>query len=51
MPAPIDPSMAISGAEWQISPVEGVDSSTSGTGSATGGGFGTLLGDALGQLT
>jgi flagellar hook-basal body complex protein FliE len=51
MPGPIDPSMAISGAEWQIAPVEGVDSSTAGTGSATGGGFGTLLGDALGQLT
>jgi flagellar hook-basal body complex protein FliE len=51
MPGPIDPSMAISGAEWQIAPVEGVDSSTTGTGSATGGGFGTLLGDALGQLT
>jgi flagellar hook-basal body complex protein FliE len=51
MPAPIDPSMAISGAEWQIAPVEGVDSATTGTGSATGGGFGTLLGDALGQLT
>jgi flagellar hook-basal body complex protein FliE len=53
MPVPIDPSMAIGGAEWQIAPVEGVDSSTAGAGSATGagGGFGSLLGDALGALT
>ena len=51
MPAPIDPSLAIGGAEWQIAPIEGVESSSEATQATSGGGFGTLLGDALGQLT
>jgi flagellar hook-basal body complex protein FliE len=48
---PIDPSMAVGGAEWQIAPIEGVDSATTGTQGTTSTGFGSMLGDALGQLT
>jgi flagellar hook-basal body complex protein FliE len=51
MPAPIDPSLAVRGAEWQIAPIEGLESSQGATQAATGTGFGALLGDALGQLT
>jgi flagellar hook-basal body complex protein FliE len=40
---PVDPSMAVSGAEWQIAPLEQAPSET-------GGGFGGMLGDALGSL-
>jgi flagellar hook-basal body complex protein FliE len=51
MPAPIDPSLAVRGAEWQIAPIEGVESSTAGTQGTSDSGFGALLGDALGELT
>jgi flagellar hook-basal body complex protein FliE len=42
---PVDPSMAVSGAEWQIAPLEQTQAP-----SDTGGGFGDMLGDALGSL-
>lgn len=46
MPA-IDPSFSVSGAEWQIAPIE----STTPPQGATGGGFGSMLGNALDSLT
>jgi flagellar hook-basal body complex protein FliE len=42
---PVDPSMAVSGAEWQIAPLEQTQAP-----SDPGGGFGDMLGDALGSL-
>jgi flagellar hook-basal body complex protein FliE len=50
MPVPIDPSMAVGGAEWRIAPVEGAESTTSTPEGAAGSGFGSMLGDALGAL-
>ena len=51
MPLPIDPSLAVSGAEWQIRPIEGADAATqAGQGAQGGAGFGGMLGDALGSL-
>jgi flagellar hook-basal body complex protein FliE len=43
----IDPSFAVSGAEWQIQPVEGVQP----TGEAgSGSDFGSMLGDSISAL-
>jgi flagellar hook-basal body complex protein FliE len=51
MPLPIDPSMAVGGAEWQIAPLGGTDSAMEpAQQGATGSGFGGMLGDALGSL-
>ena len=50
MPAPIDPSMAVGGAEWQIAPVEGAGTAAPSPDAASGAGFGGMLGDALGSL-
>ena len=43
---PIDPSFAVSGAEWQIAPVE-APNATAGSDS----GFGQMLGDSIQSLT
>ena len=43
---PIDPSFAVSGADWQMPPVD-APSSTAGTDS----GFGQMLGDSIASLT
>ena len=55
MPMPIDTSMALSGAEWQIAPVEqpGAVGETGATqdGAGTGDAFGGLLGSAITSLT
>jgi flagellar hook-basal body complex protein FliE len=48
MPA-IDPSMAVSGAEWRIAPVDSPPAADAASG-AESGGFGGALGDALGAL-
>jgi flagellar hook-basal body complex protein FliE len=52
MALPIDPSMAVSGAEWQIAPIGGVEGAVQ-PGQQTGAssGFGGMLGDALGSLS
>jgi flagellar hook-basal body complex protein FliE len=50
MPLPVDPSMALGGAEWQIAPVEGVAPAAQDAGAGGGTGFGGMLGDALGSL-
>ena len=42
---PVDPSMAVSGAEWQIQPLEPVQPAQE-----TGTGFGGMLGSALDSL-
>jgi flagellar hook-basal body complex protein FliE len=42
---PVDPSMAVSGAEWQIQPIEPVQPAPE-----TGTGFGGMLGSALDSL-
>jgi len=44
---PVDPAFALTGAEWQIAPVQPTAPAESGGGA----GFGGMLGDALGQLT
>lgn len=49
MPA-IDPSMALSGAEWQIAPIEAPTTGAGTDAAAAGTGFGGMLGDALGAL-
>jgi flagellar hook-basal body complex protein FliE len=43
----IDPSFAVSGAEWQVQPVEATQS----TGDAAGSDFGSMLGDSIHALT
>jgi flagellar hook-basal body complex protein FliE len=43
----IDPSFAVSGAEWQVQPVE----ATQAAGDATGSDFGSMLGDSIQALT
>ena len=53
---PIDPSMLVSGAEWQIpglSPTETLGTAPDATAGASGatGGFGSMLSDAVGSLT
>ena len=51
---PIDPSMLVSGAEWQIpglSPAETLGTSTDAAGATGAGGFGSMLSDAVGSLT
>jgi len=51
MALPIDPSMAVGGAEWQIAPIDGVDSAAQAAQQdGAGTGFGGMLGDALGSL-
>jgi flagellar hook-basal body complex protein FliE len=47
MPA-IDPSMAVSGAEWRIAPVDAPEAGAANGADAAG--FGGVLGDALGEL-
>ena len=42
----IDPSFAVSGAEWQVRPVEGVQPAGNGSGSD----FGSMLGDSIQAL-
>jgi flagellar hook-basal body complex protein FliE len=42
---PVDPSMAVTGAEWQIAPLEPAQPQ-----GEAGSGFGGMLGDALGSL-
>ena len=42
----IDPSFAVSGSEWQVQPVEGVQPA----GDATGSDFGSMLGDSISAL-
>ncbi len=42
---PVDPSMAVTGAEWQIQPIEPVQPAQEG-----GEGFGSMLGSALDSL-
>jgi flagellar hook-basal body complex protein FliE len=53
--APIDPSFAVSGADWQIAPIESptpADGAASGaSGSASGSGFGDMLGGAIQSLS
>jgi flagellar hook-basal body complex protein FliE len=44
---PVDPSFSISGADWQVAPVEPTAPAEQGGGT----GFGGMLGDALGQLS
>ena len=44
----IDPSFAVSGAEWQVQPVEGVQSAGDAAGS--GADFGSMLGDSISAL-
>ncbi len=46
---PINPSVGVSGAEWQIKPIEGADAATEAAGK--GSGFGGMLGNALDSLT
>jgi flagellar hook-basal body complex protein FliE len=43
----IDPSFAVSGAEWQVQPVEGVQATDDAGGS---GSFGSMLGDSISAL-
>jgi flagellar hook-basal body complex protein FliE len=43
---PVDPSMAVTGAEWQIAPLRPTQPPAE-----TATGFGGMLGDALGSLT
>jgi flagellar hook-basal body complex protein FliE len=43
----IDPSFAVSGAEWQIQPVEGVQPAAE---AGSGSGFGSMLGDSISAL-
>ena len=43
---PVDPSMAVSGAEWQIKPIEPLQPAQE----AGGAGFGGMLADSLGSL-
>ena len=53
MPLPIDPTMGVSGAEWQIAPVEqppGIGEAAAPAPDAAGG-FGGVLGDAISALT
>ncbi len=47
---PIDPSMVVGGAEWQIAPIEGAGTGTQAMPDGAGSGFGGMLGDALGAL-
>jgi flagellar hook-basal body complex protein FliE len=42
---PVDPSMAVTGAEWQIQPIEPVQPAQEGSA-----GFGSMLGSALDEL-
>ena len=51
---PIDPSLLTKGAEWSVGGVGGLGGgagSPSGTGSTSGGGFGQMLADQVGQLS
>jgi flagellar hook-basal body complex protein FliE len=48
---PIDPSFALGGPEWQIGGVGGVGGATEGAGQADGGGFGDMLGNAIGSVS
>jgi flagellar hook-basal body complex protein FliE len=48
---PIDPTFAVSGADWQIGSVGSVDGAGSGAGApASGSGFGGALAKQIGQL-
>jgi flagellar hook-basal body complex protein FliE len=49
---PIDPTMLVRGAEWQIAPVEPGAQGAQGTegAGAAGGGFGSFLADKIGEL-
>ena len=49
---PIDPTMAVSGGDWQIGNVGSADQAgtTSGTSGASGSGFGNALAKQIGQL-
>jgi flagellar hook-basal body complex protein FliE len=49
---PIDPTMAVSGGDWQIGNVGSVDQAgaTSGTSGSGGAGFGNALAKQIGQL-
>ena len=46
---PIDPSMALTGPEWRIAPIEGAGAAAEAE-RGGGTGFGGMLGDALGAL-
>ena len=50
---PIDPSFALSGPEWQISPVESPNPAedTASGGSGSGGGFGDMLAGSIQSLS
>ena len=50
---PIDPSMAVSGSEWQIQGLPGLNQpgGAAKPGAPEGGGFGSMLSDAVGSLT
>ena len=47
---PIDPALAIGGAEWQIEPIEPVAPGRVGPDSGDGNGFGSMLGGAMKSL-
>src|SRR4051794_16127179 len=49
---PIDPTMAVRGAEWNIAPVEpaGGTQPAGGAGGGGGGGFGSMIAGKLGEL-
>jgi flagellar hook-basal body complex protein FliE len=52
--APIDPSFAVSGADWQIAPIESpapTDGVADQSGSGAGSGFGDMLGGAIQSLS
>ncbi|HEX8101401.1 MAG TPA: flagellar hook-basal body complex protein FliE [Solirubrobacteraceae bacterium] len=48
---PIDPSFALSGAEWQIPGVGGPSGPQPAAGEQPGGGFGSMLGKSIESLT
>jgi flagellar hook-basal body complex protein FliE len=51
MPVPIDPSMAVSGADWQIADIAApAEPGAQAVQDGAGSGFGGMLGDALGSL-
>jgi flagellar hook-basal body complex protein FliE len=45
----IDPSLAVSGAEWQIQPIEGVQATGEAAGES-GSSFGSMLSDSISSL-
>ena len=47
---PIDPTMAVKGAEWQIGSVDGAPAGPGAATPAAGSGFGNALADQIGQL-